>query len=189
MAGGHTSETPLIRDSATEPVIDTVATVLEQESQATIGDWLRRLDKKHLTTVQANSAARSSHLPELFLELIHRLRNPIAVGAKVPPSQAAAEHCLLRRKQGPCYVNRRIAWPADQHLQYLEPERSPHRFQSASSGCDNYRRRSGRATFASYGRLFLRFGLDTGMAVASKQRKRSDREGGQAGLLLVCLEE
>jgi len=81
-------------------VIDTVATVLEQESRATIDDWIRRLDEEHLTTGQIDSAARSSHLPELFLELVHRLRNPIAVGAKMPSSRAAAEHGRLRRKQG-----------------------------------------------------------------------------------------
>jgi hypothetical protein len=41
---------------------------------------------------------QTSHLPELFRELVNRLRYPLPGSAQVSP--AAAAHGLLRRRQG-----------------------------------------------------------------------------------------
>jgi hypothetical protein len=43
---------------------------------------------------------RCAHLPQLFRELVSRLRFPIQLGKRAPVSPAAAEHGLLRRQQG-----------------------------------------------------------------------------------------
>jgi len=81
--------------------IDTVATILEQETQTTIKDWLSRVDsERRILTVQMDDRKRSSHLPQLFRDLVCRLNNPLPLGSHALVSPAAAEHGLLRRKQG-----------------------------------------------------------------------------------------
>jgi hypothetical protein len=52
------------------------------------------------TAVLRPDQGRSSHLPQLFKELIHRLRYPRPLGAKGQPSKSAHEHGLTRRKPG-----------------------------------------------------------------------------------------
>ncbi len=44
--------------------------------------------------------ARSSHLPQLFRDLVSRLRNPLPLGTRALVSPSASDHGLLRRKQG-----------------------------------------------------------------------------------------
>jgi len=95
-----------IKDSLTlEPSlgqnVESVATILETETQVTIDDWLQRIMDEHLpNAARVDEKARSSHLPALFHELILRLRNPIPSGSPIRESKAAAEHGLLRLKQG-----------------------------------------------------------------------------------------
>jgi YesN/AraC family two-component response regulator len=80
---------------------DSVATVLNQETQATIKDWLKRVDtERHILTVRMNDKKRSAHLPQLFRDLVSRLNDPLPLGSRALVSPAAAEHGLLRRKQG-----------------------------------------------------------------------------------------
>src|SRR6185437_3392641 len=43
---------------------------------------------------------RSAHLPQLFLDLVCLLRNPLLLGARALVSPAAARHGGLRCKQG-----------------------------------------------------------------------------------------
>ncbi len=81
--------------------IDSIATIIRQETQATIDDWLARVDAEHrILTVKMDNKDRSAHLPQLFRDLVYRLTNPLPLGSHALVSQAAAEHGLLRRKQG-----------------------------------------------------------------------------------------
>jgi hypothetical protein len=76
-----------------------VATILEQETQATINDWFERNMANHLL---ANSpleeTVRTYHLPALFRDLVNRLRSPLPAHALVSPGAVA--HGLMRRSQG-----------------------------------------------------------------------------------------
>ena len=90
----------LTRDAASSGV-ESVASVLEENTQGTIDDWYQRLGAEKLLKGPATSKdARASHLPALFDELIHRLRNPVAFGSTTLISKGASAHGLLRLKQG-----------------------------------------------------------------------------------------
>jgi hypothetical protein len=79
--------------------VDSVATILEQETQATINDWFQRsMASDLLVNSPLEENLRTSHLPELFRDLVNRLRNPLPGRALVSPG--AAEHGLVRRRQG-----------------------------------------------------------------------------------------
>jgi hypothetical protein len=81
-----------------EPV-DSVATILEQETQATINDWFQRsIANNLLVSSPLEESRRTSHLPDLFRDLVNRLRYPLPARAQVSP--CAAAHGLLRRRQG-----------------------------------------------------------------------------------------
>ena len=82
-------------------VADNVANILEQSTPATIKDWLKRVDEdKLLLAIPMDDKTRSSHLPDLFRELVHRLRYPLPMGTRALSSRAANKHGLNRRKQG-----------------------------------------------------------------------------------------
>ena len=90
----------LVQDVSATPQ-ERVALVLEDQTQETIDDWYQRLGVEDLLKGPAlTKQERSSHLPALFKELIHRLRNPITPGSGIRTSEAAAAHGLLRLKQG-----------------------------------------------------------------------------------------
>ncbi len=81
--------------------IDSIATILNQETDATIKDWLRRVDSEsRILTVKMTDQNRSAHLPELFRDLVYRLNHPLPLGSHALISPSAAEHGFLRRKQG-----------------------------------------------------------------------------------------
>jgi len=81
--------------------LESVATILEGQMQPTIDDWYQRLTVDNLVKGPAVSEQqRSSHLPDLFSELIHRLRNPVLLNTGEHRSRAAAAHGLLRLAQG-----------------------------------------------------------------------------------------
>ena len=80
---------------------ESVASVLEAETKSTIADWLRRVDSEpDIIGVKLTSAERTAHLPELFRDLVVRLRNPLPLGTRALNSDAAHDHGLLRRVQG-----------------------------------------------------------------------------------------
>jgi CheY-like chemotaxis protein len=82
-------------------VSENVASILERETDATIADWLVRIDgEPEVITVVLDDKQRSSHLPHLFHDLVSRLRNPLPLGTRALVSKSAVEHGLLRRKQG-----------------------------------------------------------------------------------------
>jgi hypothetical protein len=78
-----------------------VATILERESESTIEEWLARISAdENLFAIKLDDKTRSSHLPQFFKELIHRLRYPRPLGTKGQPSKSAHEHGLTRSEQG-----------------------------------------------------------------------------------------
>jgi DNA-binding response OmpR family regulator len=82
-------------------VVDSVATILEDGTNATIKDWLERVDsERHILTIPMEDKERSAHLPQLFRDLVSRLRNPLPLGHHALTSPTAAAHGVSRREQG-----------------------------------------------------------------------------------------
>jgi YesN/AraC family two-component response regulator len=81
--------------------VEDVGTILEQETQSTIDDWLKHVNAEpEVITVVMDAKKRCAHLPRLFADLVARLRNPLPLGTRALVSPAAAQHGLLRREQG-----------------------------------------------------------------------------------------
>jgi hypothetical protein len=81
--------------------LESVATILEKESESTIIEWLGHINAdENLFAVEMDDKTRCAHLPQLFKELVHRLRNPLPLGTKGTPSKSAHGHGRTRRKQG-----------------------------------------------------------------------------------------
>jgi len=82
-------------------VAENVANIIEQETEATILEWLRRIDSDpKIITVPMDNPTRSAYLPQLFRDLVSRLRNPLPLGTRALVSTAAAAHGAQRRQQG-----------------------------------------------------------------------------------------
>jgi DNA-binding response OmpR family regulator len=81
--------------------IETVATILERNSEAMIQDWLKQVQSdEQLTAVTLGDKERSGHLPELIADLVSRLRSFKPLGTKDLKSVAAENHGVKRRMQG-----------------------------------------------------------------------------------------
>jgi CheY-like chemotaxis protein len=81
--------------------VEAVANILERETQSTIQDWLLRVElEPRVFTIPLDYEARCAHLPQLFRDLVSRLRHPLPLGTRALVSPAAARHGLLRREQG-----------------------------------------------------------------------------------------
>jgi CheY-like chemotaxis protein len=80
--------------------IESVADILERCTQSTIEDWLESVRDEPSVLAPLDDNARCEHLPQLFRELISRLRFPIPLGKRAPVSPAAAMHGIRRRNQG-----------------------------------------------------------------------------------------
>jgi hypothetical protein len=92
-------KTRSIEGTGPDQPVDSVATILERETQATINDWFQRsMASDLLVNSPLEENLRTSHLPELFRDLVNRLRYPLPGRALASP--AAAEHGLVRRRQG-----------------------------------------------------------------------------------------
>ena len=80
---------------------DNVATLLERETKSTIASWLRKVDAEPgIITVRLSDEERCAHLPNIFRDLVARLRNPLTLGTRALISEAADDHGCLRRVQG-----------------------------------------------------------------------------------------
>ena len=78
-----------------------VATVLERESGAAIADWYALVEADaELAVIPLSREDRCMHLPEMFRDLVSRLRNPLPLGTHAMASAAARNHGCLRRDQG-----------------------------------------------------------------------------------------
>jgi CheY-like chemotaxis protein len=81
--------------------IESVATILARETQATIDSWLCRVDQEgDILSIPMDHASRSAYLPQLFLDLVSRLQKPLPLGTRALVSISAAKHGRLRRDQG-----------------------------------------------------------------------------------------
>jgi ActR/RegA family two-component response regulator len=81
--------------------VESVSDILERSTQSTIEEWLQLVrDEPEVISVPLDDDTRCAHLPQLFRELVSRLRFPIKLGTRPPSSPAAAEHGLRRRQQG-----------------------------------------------------------------------------------------
>jgi CheY-like chemotaxis protein len=95
----------MIRERLANPVAhgqlptESVASILERDLGATIQGWMALVESdEELTCIPLSFEARAGHLPNLLVDLIHRLRLPAAAKANI--SIPAREHGDLRRKQG-----------------------------------------------------------------------------------------
>jgi DNA-binding response OmpR family regulator len=89
-------ENPTLHRSVTT---ENVAAILERDLETTIHSWMSEVESnEELHCVELCHEDRTAHLPNLFNELISRLRSPSETSAG--PSAAAHEHGILRRKQG-----------------------------------------------------------------------------------------
>ena len=87
--------------SARPRTVESVADILERCTQSTIEEWLQSVrDEPQIITVHLDDDDRCAHLPQLFHDLVFRLRFPIPLGTRALLSAAAAEHGIIRRKQG-----------------------------------------------------------------------------------------
>jgi DNA-binding response OmpR family regulator len=78
---------------------ESVASILERETDTTIQNWLNFVDRDpELTCIALNRVERTGHLPKLLLDLIVRLR--LDSGLPAPISMAAREHGAMRLQQG-----------------------------------------------------------------------------------------
>jgi hypothetical protein len=83
------------------PVNDNVANVLERETEGTINNWYSRVENENdLITVALSREQRCAHLPEMFRDIVTRLRRPLPLGTRALTSDAAYDHGCLRREQG-----------------------------------------------------------------------------------------
>ncbi len=95
----------IIREKLKNPVArprlpaKSVASILEQDLEATVHAWMALVERdQELTCIALNFEDRTGHLPNLLADLIYRLRMPPT--AKANFSLAAHEHGNLRRRQG-----------------------------------------------------------------------------------------
>ena len=78
-----------------------VAAILESETDVTIDNWYGRVEKENdLITIRLSREQRCAHLPEMFHDLVTRLRDPLPLGTRALTSDAAHDHGCLRRDQG-----------------------------------------------------------------------------------------
>jgi CheY-like chemotaxis protein len=84
-----------------DPKVESVATILERAAPSCIEDWFRLviLDSE-LSPVPLTPEERCGHLPQVFRDLVARLRAALPFGSKGPLSAFAANHGLTRRRQG-----------------------------------------------------------------------------------------
>ena len=89
------------RTQSSVRVTESVADILESESEQVIGEWLTRVqDNQDLMRIPLTSQERTGHLPQLLRDLVARLRGPQSGDGNHSQSHVAREHGTLRRMQG-----------------------------------------------------------------------------------------
>jgi CheY-like chemotaxis protein len=82
-------------------IVESVATILQRSQEDTIEEWFELVQREDsLMQLQLSHDLRCEHLPQLFSDLIHRLRSHRPLGSKELPSINAARHGADRLKQG-----------------------------------------------------------------------------------------
>jgi hypothetical protein len=78
-----------------------VATVLEREAENSIAGWYSLVEAEpQIAVIRLSREDRCLHLPDMFRDLVSRLRNPLPLGTHALASAAAQNHGCLRRDQG-----------------------------------------------------------------------------------------
>ena len=87
---------------APEPrLVETVATILERTADVCIQRWIERVRQEDkLMEVDLTERVRAAHLPQVFRDLVTRLRTFKSLGSKELRSNSATQHGVDRRKQG-----------------------------------------------------------------------------------------
>jgi hypothetical protein len=135
-----------------------VATVLERETKTTIADWYALVEAEpDLTAIPLSRNDRCMHLPEMFSDLVFRLRNPLPLGSHALVSPAAKNHGCLRRDQGYTAAmlvaeSRMLQVSIFQTLQL----HVGHKGWSTAPARNGNRRRGGLTTGSSNEELYLR---------------------------------
>jgi DNA-binding response OmpR family regulator len=95
----------LIRERLTNPQAikrpksESIASILERESETTIQNWLTAVEQdEELTSVPLSRIERTGHLPKLVRDLVLRLQ--LDSGSPGPVSKAARDHGEMRLQQG-----------------------------------------------------------------------------------------
>jgi CheY-like chemotaxis protein len=84
-----------------QPKLESVATLLERAAPSCIEEWfLQAQNESMLSRVPLTPEPRCAHLPQLFRDLVARLRAALPFGSTGPLSAFAAKHGLTRRRQG-----------------------------------------------------------------------------------------
>jgi YesN/AraC family two-component response regulator len=82
-------------------VVESVGVILQRSVEDTIRAWYDRIkaDKK-VMAISMTYEQRTSHLPQVFGDLVSRLKSDRPIGSKELVSKAAADHGINRQKQG-----------------------------------------------------------------------------------------
>ncbi len=81
--------------------VESVATILECAAPSCIEEWFLEVQRdSKLSVVPLTRDQRCGHLPQVFRDLVSRMRAALPFGSKGPPSSFAANHGLTRRRQG-----------------------------------------------------------------------------------------
>jgi CheY-like chemotaxis protein len=81
--------------------VESVATILERCAESSIQDWLVQVElEETIMAVPLTGALRTDHLPQVFRDLVHRLRSFKALGTKELLSASASNHGVVRHGQG-----------------------------------------------------------------------------------------
>jgi len=85
--------------SIRRPKSESIASILERETDTTIQNWLEAVERDaELTCIPLSRAERTGHLPRLLQDLVVRLQ--LDSGLPAPVSVAAHDHGEMRRQQG-----------------------------------------------------------------------------------------
>ena len=80
---------------------DKVADILEREANTMIASWLSKVNAEmDIITIPLSAEDRCAHLPEMFDDIVVRLREPLPLGTRALMSDAAHDHGCTRREQG-----------------------------------------------------------------------------------------
>jgi DNA-binding response OmpR family regulator len=78
-----------------------VASILDEETQSTIDNWLSRVKAEPMIfSLELADEERTEHLPRMFCDLSARLRKSLPLGTRALVSPAAIAHGRLRFDQG-----------------------------------------------------------------------------------------
>jgi YesN/AraC family two-component response regulator len=82
-------------------IVESVATILERAHEGATEEWFSLVQREdNLMQVPLSRELRCEHLPQLFRDLIHRLRSHQVLGSKEVVSIDAARHGTTRLRQG-----------------------------------------------------------------------------------------